>query len=161
MSFIATGIIAATYHATPAGRARALLRKLDYYSICLTSSVLRAATGLHVPMLVNLAAALVTPLKPTLVTSANLAAVEVRYLASALQHAHLRPMFGAHLGAAATGVGFFLLEDVMVIKGGAPPVFHSMWHTLSALSMGLMGPLLSHVEGALLLEGVQMMVVGR
>lgn len=158
-SFIGTGVIAALYHATSGG-ARKVLRKLDYYSIAFTSGVLRSATGAHVPMAINALAALVTPLKPTLVTAANLAIIEARYLTSALKHAHLRQIFGVHLGMAATGVGCFLLEDLLVMEMGAPPVFHSLWHTLSALSLGLIGPLLSHCEGALLLEGVQMVVAG-
>jgi hypothetical protein len=122
--------------------------------------VLRSATGLRVPALLNMAAALLTPIKPTLVTGANLAVIEARYLASALKNAHLRHWFGAHMGTAVVGLGCFWLEDVLVLEMGAPPVFHSLWHMLSAVSLGLIGPLLAHLDGALLLEGVQLAVTG-
>lgn len=158
-SFIGTGVIAALYHSTW-GSVRKVFRKFDYWSICYTSSVLRSAAGLRVPAAVNLLAAVITPIKPTLVTGANLAVVEARYLASALQHAHLRPSFGVHFGAALTGIACFLFEDILVLEMGCPPVFHSLWHTLSALSLSLIQPLLTHCEGALLLEGVQVAVTG-
>jgi hypothetical protein len=152
---VATGVIAAVYHASSGG-ARLVMRKLDYWSIALTSSVLRKATGLGVPPLVNAAAALLTPLKPTLVTGANLAIIEARYLKTAMEHAHLRPSFGAHIGVAATGLGFFMLEDVLVLGMGAPPVVHSLWHLLSTVSLSLVGPLLTHCEAPLLRQGAQM-----
>ena len=158
-AFVGTGLIAGAYHASR-GRARCLLRKLDYLSISYTSSVLRAATGLRAPPLVSAAAALVAPFRPTLVTGANLALIEARYLSKALAHAPLRGAFSAHAGAAAAGVCCFALEDVLVLGLGAPPVVHSLWHALSALSLGLIGPLLAHAEGALLLEGVQAAVTG-
>jgi hypothetical protein len=148
-------VIAALYHATT-GAARRVFRKLDYYSIAYTSSVLRAATGLRAPWPMAAAAALLTPLKPTLVTGANLAAVEARYLASALARPSLRGVFGAHMGVAIAGISCFALEDVLVLELGLPPVFHSLWHTLSALALGLIGPLLAHLEAPLLLEGVQL-----
>ncbi|GBF92631.1 hypothetical protein Rsub_05245 [Raphidocelis subcapitata] len=156
-SFVATGVIAALYHGT-SGAARRVLRKADYWSIAYTSCVLRAASGLRAPAPLAVAAALITPLRPTLVTGANLAAIEARYLLSALRHSHLRAFFGAHLGVAVAGVGCFLLEDVLVLEMGLPPVAHALWHSLSAAALGLIGPLLSHchaAEALLLLEGVQ------
>ncbi|KAI8471439.1 MAG: hypothetical protein J3K34DRAFT_232545 [Monoraphidium minutum] len=157
-SFIGCGVVAAAYHSCPPGRTRRMLRKLDYWSICWTSSVLRGAAGLHAPPALDALAALLTPVKPLLVTGANLVAVEARYLTSALRHVHLRRPFGAHVSAAAAGVACFLLDDLLVLERGAPPVFHSMWHVLSSAALGLIGPLLAHCEAALLLEGVQVMV---
>jgi hypothetical protein len=156
-AFIGTGVIAALYHATT-GRVRRVFRKLDYYSIAYTSCVLRAATGARAPAPLAAAAALLTPLKPTLVTGANLAAIEARFLASALARPALRGAFGAHMGVALAGIACFALEDVLVLDLGLPPVFHSLWHTLSALALGLIGPLLAHMEAPLLLEGVQLVV---
>lgn len=124
-----------------------MFRKLDYWSIAYTSGVLRGAAGVRAPAAAAALAALITPVKPTLVTGANLAIIEARYLASALRHAPLRPLFSAHLGAAAAGILCFLFEDVLVVQMGAPPVFHSLWHCLSAASLGLIGPLLAHCEG--------------
>lgn len=158
-SFVATGLIAAGYHAST-GAVREVMRKLDYWSIALTSCVLRRAAGVRAPAAVGAAAVLLTPYKPTAVTAANLAAIEGRYLLSALRHAHLRPTFGCHVGAATVGLTLFALEDVLVMGLGAPPVVHSLWHLLSSLSLGLVGPLLSHCEGALLLEGVQVVATG-
>lgn len=157
-SFIGCGVVAALYHSAPPGAARRALRKLDYWSICYTSGVLRSAAGLRAPAALRAVAALATPVKPTLVTGANLIAIEARYLWYALRHAQLRKAFATHVGAAAAGVACFLADDVLVLERGCPPVFHPCWHVLSSVSLGLVGPLLTHCEGTLLLEGVQALV---
>lgn len=54
------------------------MRKLDYYTICYTSTVLRRAAHIPLPAGVKVASALVAPFKPTLVTGLNLMLVEVR-----------------------------------------------------------------------------------
>jgi hypothetical protein len=54
------------------------MRKLDYYTICYTSTVLRRAAHIPLPPVVAAAAVVVAPLKPTLVTGMNLLLVEVR-----------------------------------------------------------------------------------
>lgn len=76
---MAVGVVAATYHsASITSPLRPWFRKLDYYTICYTSNVLRRAAHIRMPTAVNLAALLVAPIKPTAVTGINLALVEVR-----------------------------------------------------------------------------------
>lgn len=53
------------------------MRKLDYYSICYTSTVLRSAAHIRLPNSLKVASLLVAPFKPTLVTGLNLVLVEV------------------------------------------------------------------------------------
>jgi hypothetical protein len=54
------------------------MRKMDYYTICYTSTVLRRAAHISLPGAVKAAAVLVAPFKPSIVTGLNLALVEVR-----------------------------------------------------------------------------------
>jgi hypothetical protein len=54
------------------------MRKMDYYTICYTSTVMRRAAHIPLPGPVRVAAVLLAPIKPTLVTGLNLALVEVR-----------------------------------------------------------------------------------
>jgi hypothetical protein len=53
------------------------MRKLDYYTICYTSTVLRSAAHIPLPTAAKAAALLVAPFKPSIVTGLNLALVEV------------------------------------------------------------------------------------
>lgn len=76
---MAVGVVAASYHGICVkAPLRPLLRKLDYYTICYTSIILRRAARINLPSVVSLAAVLVAPVKPTAVTGLNLALVEVR-----------------------------------------------------------------------------------
>jgi hypothetical protein len=126
-SFVSCGVIAALYHGCPPGAARRLLRKLDYWSICYTSSVLRGAVGARAPRALGAAAALATPLKPTLVIGCNLLAIEARFVAAAVRHAALRGALCRHAAAAAAGVAAFLMDDILVLEKGFAPVFHPAW----------------------------------
>lgn len=56
---------------------RPIMRKLDYYTICYTSTVLRSAAHIPLPTAAKAAALLVAPFKPSIVTGLNLALVEV------------------------------------------------------------------------------------
>jgi hypothetical protein len=132
-----------------------VFRKLDYYTICFTSTMLRRAAHIQLPAAMSLAALLVAPMKPTVVTGANLALVESKFLHHALKHAHLRPSFRLHISTAVIGMGFFAFEDAASAMGW-PAVLHSLWHCLSALAMGCTNSLLQHLEVMLLVEGVQL-----
>ncbi|KIY98969.1 hypothetical protein MNEG_8992 [Monoraphidium neglectum] len=159
-SFVSCGVIAALYHGCPPGAARRLLRKLDYWSICYTSSVLRGAVGARAPRALGAAAALATPLKPILVIGCNLLAIEARFVAAAVRHAALRGALCRHAAAAAAGVAAFLMDDILVLEKGFAPVFHPAWHVLSSVSLALLSPLLVHCEGPPLLEGAQALISG-
>jgi len=176
-SFVAVGAIAGAYHACPrGGPVRDALRKLDYYSIAWSSSILREAVfgGRKLPSWLALAACVATPLKPTLVTGANLAAIEVRYAQAAWsQGGHVRASWARHVGVAAAGLACFLVEDEAAALGAAAGAagktgraaavpfnaFHGVWHLLSAAALGLVNVLLGHVEEAFLLEAAE--AVGR
>ena len=83
---------------------------------------------------------------------------QAKYLKTALQHAHLMPSWKAHAATGLVGVACFLYEDTAVMKS-LPPVFHCLWHCLSAAAMGLTNSLLGHLEvvlaQGLVLEGLQ------
>jgi hypothetical protein len=75
---MAVGVVAAAYHgASPSSPARPLLRKMDYYTICYCSNVLRRAAHIGLPAPLRVAALLAAPVKPTAVTGLNLLLVEV------------------------------------------------------------------------------------
>lgn len=57
---------------------RPVMRKLDYYTICYTSTVLRRAAHIPLPSAVTMASMLIAPVKPSMVTGLNLLLVEVR-----------------------------------------------------------------------------------
>lgn len=72
------GAVASGYHgADRSSWLRPVMRKLDYYTICYTSTVLRRAAHISLPNVVKAAAVLIAPFKPTVVTGLNLALVEV------------------------------------------------------------------------------------
>ncbi len=76
------GIVAGLYHGAP-HRLRSGLRKLDYYTIAVSSCKLRAAAGLAGPRLLDPLLLAAMPLKPTLVSGINFVAVEVGGVAGA------------------------------------------------------------------------------
>jgi hypothetical protein len=84
--------------------------------------------------------------------------MQAKYLKTALQHAHLMPSWRAHVGTGLVGVACFLYEDIALMKNW-PPIFHCLWHCLSAAAMGLTNGLLGHLEivlaQGLVLEGLQ------
>lgn len=79
LSFLVLGAVASGYHgADRQSWLRPVMRKLDYYSICYTSTVLRRAAHIPMPNAAKAAAVLIAPFKPSIVTGLNLALVEVR-----------------------------------------------------------------------------------
>jgi hypothetical protein len=87
------GAVASGYHGADRDCwLRPVMRKMDYYTICYTSTVLRRAAHISLPGAVKAAALLVAPFKPSIVTGLNLALVEVRIdqLLAALSFAPLQ-----------------------------------------------------------------------
>jgi hypothetical protein len=81
LSFLVLGAVASGYHgADRQSWLRPVMRKLDYYSICYTSTVLRRAAHISLPNAAKAAAVFIAPFKPSIVTGLNLALVEVRGL---------------------------------------------------------------------------------
>lgn len=79
VSFLVLGAVATGYHgADRQSWLRPVMRKLDYYSICYTSTVLRRAAHISLPNAAKAASVLIAPFKPSIVTGLNLALVEVR-----------------------------------------------------------------------------------
>lgn len=73
----AVGAIASLYHSS-SGRMRLILRKADYYSIAVSSAMLRAAAfGTRLPVVWAALMISAMPFKPTMITAANLISVEV------------------------------------------------------------------------------------
>lgn len=161
-SFLAVGLVAGTYHACPRGHhMRRPLRMLDYYSIAWSSSLLREAVGVKLPRWAALAACAATPAKPTAVTAANLAVIELAYARAAWASPCMREAWRRHVGTAGVGIACFLAEDAVVASGQVRfNAFHGVWHLLSACALGLANALLGHVEQALLLEAAEVVAEG-
>jgi hypothetical protein len=116
---VAVGAVAGAYHAS-SGRLRSCLRKLDYYSIGVSSARLRAAVGLAGPRLLERLLLALMPLRPTLVVGANVVAVEVGG-AWALEGAP-RCALAAAGSAARWGADVLLAAAACVPPGPAEPL---------------------------------------
>ncbi|PNH12451.1 hypothetical protein TSOC_000607 [Tetrabaena socialis] len=128
-AFTAVGVIATLYHGSW-GRIRPHARKVDYYAIALSSMLLRSAVLGPLPRWLTAAMLLAIPFKPTLVTSSNFTAVEVRYLLLALAQRSMLPVWAVHTGLAAAATVCFTLDETPLLSWC--PFTHAGFHLLSA-----------------------------
>jgi hypothetical protein len=75
------------------------------------------------------------------------APLQLKYLYTALTNAHLLAGWGAHAVTAVAAITCFALEDGAIAMKW-PPLFHSAWHCLSAVTVGQTYTLLHHLERA-------------
>ncbi|KXZ56295.1 hypothetical protein GPECTOR_1g26 [Gonium pectorale] len=144
-AFVAVGAVATLYHASW-GRLRPLARKVDYYSIALSSILLRHAVVGPLPRLLAAATLVAVPFRPTLVTTSNFTAVEVRYLLLALSHPRLLPAWAAHTGLSVAATACFSLEDVPPLAWF--PFTHAAFHVLSAAAFLTLPSALNQIADA-------------
>jgi hypothetical protein len=71
----------------------------------------------------------------------------LKYQYTALTNAHLLAGWGAHAVTAVAAIACFALEDGAIAMKW-PPLFHSAWHCLSAVTVGQTYTLLHHLETA-------------
>ncbi|GIL43631.1 hypothetical protein Vafri_1323 [Volvox africanus] len=149
-AFLAVGVIATIYHSSW-GRIRPLARKVDYYSIAMSSLLLRSAVVGPVPRWLTAAMLAAIPFKPTFISSANFMAVEVRYLLLALSQRHLLAQWAAHTGMSVVATACFTLEDTLLLSWF--PYTHAAFHTLSAAAFLTLPSALNHLTSPLSVAG--------
>eukprot|EP00198_Chlamydomonas_reinhardtii_P008083 XP_001697420.1 predicted protein [Chlamydomonas reinhardtii] len=128
--FCAVGVVATVYHASWGKHFRPAARKVDYWSIAVSSMLLRGVLVGRLPAVAAAAMAAVIPFKPTLVSTTNFMAVEIRYMLLALSCPALLPAWAAHAGMSLTATACFSLEDTPLLSWF--PYTHATFHALSA-----------------------------
>ncbi|KAG2440337.1 hypothetical protein HXX76_004442 [Chlamydomonas incerta] len=146
-AFCAVGVVATVYHASWGRRFRPAARKVDYWSIAASSMLLRGVLVGRLPAAVAAAMALAIPFKPSLVSTTNFMAVEVRYMLLALSCPALLPAWAAHAGMSLTATACFSLEDTPLLSWF--PYTHATFHALSAAAfLTLPGAMNSMLESS-------------
>ncbi|KAG2455098.1 hypothetical protein HYH02_000918 [Chlamydomonas schloesseri] len=129
-AFCAVGVVATVYHASWGERFRPAARKVDYWSIAVSSMLLRGVLVGRLPALAAAAMVAAIPFKPSLVSTTNFMAVEIRYMLLALSCPSLLPAWAAHTGMSLTATACFSLEDTPLLSWF--PYTHATFHALSA-----------------------------
>ena len=144
-SMLAVGAAATLYHAS-SGKLRRICRKLDYWTIAVSSASMVKALYPEKPWLRRSISAslLAVPFKPFAVSAAHTLAMQVEFARQASAHAAIRPHFKKHVVAAAAGAVAFAVEDVLLDKGFGH--VHAIWHLLAAAGVASTGPLVEHKE---------------
>ncbi|GIL72387.1 hypothetical protein Vretimale_4164 [Volvox reticuliferus] len=147
-AFLAVGAIATIYHSSW-GRIRPLARKVDYYSIALSSLLLRSAVVGPLPRWLTATMLAAIPFKPTLISTTNFMAVEVRYMLLAFSQRHLLAQWAAHTSMSMVATACFTLEDTVLSWF---PYTHAAFHTLSAAAFLTLPSALNQLTGPLALS---------
>lgn len=140
-SLACVGLASAGFHSST-GRWRSIGRKLDYWSIALSSNLLVRAVFPGTPAPITMAGCLLTPIRPFLVSFLNTAAMEAKYLYQSTKKAELRRPQLIHSACCLAGLSAFALEDLKP----QIPCTHACWHCLSAAGIATTIPLLADVE---------------
>ena len=140
-SIAAVGLASATFHGST-GRFRHIGRKLDYWTIAISSSFLTKAVIPGMPRSATVAGLAATPFKPFLVSFGNSTAMEAVFLERSWRNPELRNAQRLHSACALLGLGAFALEEYMPRL----PLVHACWHCLSAVCVGTTNALLADVE---------------
>eukprot|EP00878_Enallax_costatus_P005954 GHUV01006245.1.p1 GENE.GHUV01006245.1~~GHUV01006245.1.p1 ORF type:complete len:187 (+),score=43.09 GHUV01006245.1:2279-2839(+) len=138
------GVCAAsiTFHVS-SGKWRDLGRKLDYWTIALSSGLLTRALYPKLPPVATAASITLTPFKPFLVSASNAMAMESKFLQRSFQNADLLGAQKLHSAACIAGMALFAVEDASVPH---VPLVHASWHCLSALGTAMVNYVLHDAE---------------
>lgn len=142
-SFIALGAVATLYHAS-VGRIRPAMRKLDYYTLCCSTFMLRRAAGVHFSVIPAALSAFAVPFRPTLATALNLLGFEVEFFSKARLNTAVRDAFLQHAAIGGSGLLCFKLEDLA--HNANFHYVHSLWHLLAAGGLAKTNVLLQYKE---------------
>lgn len=140
-SLVSVSAGAAAFHAS-SGPLRPICRKLDYWLIAASSTILARALFPEAPLSTTLLSLAVIPFQPFHVSSANVAALEVEFWRVRGKCPAMRRDQERHLTAAIVGAGCFFLEDAMPHV----PLVHAGWHCLSAYATASCNTLLAAAE---------------
>lgn len=146
LSLMAVGAAATLYHAT-SGRARRIARKVDYWTIAVSSAAMVKSVYADSPGVRRAAnlSLLAVPFRPFLVSTAGALLVQAEFVRQAVTHKAVRGDLKRHYAAAALGVGAFFAEDLVMYSGWGGYV-HSAWHCLACYGTATLGALLAHKE---------------
>lgn len=144
-TMLAVGAAATLYHAS-SGKLRRICRKLDYWTIAVSSASMVKALYPENPWLRRSISAslLAVPFKPFAVSAAHTLVMQAEFARQAAAHKSMRPQFHLHAAAAAAGAVAFAVEDVLLDRGFGH--VHAIWHLLAAAGVATTGPLVEHKE---------------
>lgn len=144
-SMLAVGGAATAYHIS-SGMPRRVFRKLDYYSIAVSSVFMMKALWPQKTWLKHglRFTTLAIPFKPFVVSTAHTLAMQAEFARQAAKHKSIRPHFKLHTAAAAASAVAFALEDVLLERGFGH--VHGIWHCLAAFGVATTGALVEHKE---------------
>lgn len=131
-----------TFHVS-SGKWRDLGRKLDYWTIALSSGMLTRALYPKLPPAATAASITLTPFRPFLVSASNAMAMESKFLQRSFQNPDLRGAQKLHSAACLAGMALFAVEDASVPH---VPLVHASWHCLSALGTAMVNYVLHDAE---------------
>lgn len=141
-SMVGVGMASTMFHAS-SGAWREWGRRMDYWSIAASSSLLLRAVYPKTPTSVTIASMAMIPFKPFLVSSFNSAAMELKFLHRARKNPkRLGKAQMLHASTCLLGLSAFALEDYCPQL----PLLHSAWHCLSAAGVSVVNNLLDDVE---------------
>lgn len=129
-SLLGVGAASMAFHAT-SDHCKAICRKLDYWSIALSSILVMRAVNPGLPPAVSYGCAALVPFQPFAVTFANTSHMEVDFCRAAVRHKALRRPHLLHSAAGVAGLGCFYMEEA----DPEAPYVHGCWHVLSAVSL--------------------------
>eukprot|EP00798_Chlamydomonas_sp_ICE-L_P002796 gene2796-12671_t len=141
-SLIGVGAASCAFHAS-SGSLRPYTRKLDFWSISASSSLMVKAVHPKTPNALTTLGLLLTPFKPFWVSFANSILMEAKFIQRAKADPSLRPYQKLHAVTSLVGLGCYVLEDHFPNL----PLVHSAWHCLSAASLCTVNNLVDNVEG--------------
>ncbi|DBB00126.1 hypothetical protein WJX77_004254 [Trebouxia sp. C0004] len=146
-SLLGVGLAATAYHAS-SGKLRKHLRKLDYWSISLsTTAAVRAALPAKSQARARLSSigllALV-PFQPSAVTAINASIAQVEFARCSQKCPTLRSAHRRQAASLAAGLACFGLEDVAMQHNMG--FVHAMWHCLACYAVSSANALIKHKE---------------
>lgn len=140
-SLMGVGAASMTFHASK-GKWRSFARKMDYWTIALSTACMNRAVFPEVHPLVWGVGLLFVPFKPFAVSSVNTTAMEAEYLRRAHKNPELRQAQLLHSCTCGLGLGCFCCEE----KAPQTPFLHSVWHLTACMSCATTNGLLADVE---------------
>eukprot|EP01023_Acetabularia_acetabulum_P036487 TRINITY_DN3447_c1_g2_i3.p1 TRINITY_DN3447_c1_g2~~TRINITY_DN3447_c1_g2_i3.p1 ORF type:complete len:183 (-),score=17.60 TRINITY_DN3447_c1_g2_i3:303-851(-) len=134
-SISVVGYSASIYHASK-GSLRPWMRKLDYWSIAFASNkLLSMVKHSYTPILMPF-----VPFRPTLVTTINLAQIQMEFSKRVQQNPKLSRIHKLHVGLGGLGGLCFLTENKVQNLGFLHT--HAMWHLLATGALAAAVPLI-------------------
>lgn len=132
---------AVAFHASY-GKARNLCRKIDYWCIAISSTMLFRAVFPEAPAYYSLMSLMSTPFQPFHVSTANVAAMEIEFMRRAGKDSSLKRTHHKHLAASVVGTSCFFIEDISPTL----PMVHAAWHGMSTYATATCNHLIAAVE---------------